>query len=119
MNTKHKGFSEIIAVAIFVAAIMFAQTAAFADEMVQGEVTSVNMSNNSFGLTRVNPVSGMSEKMTIVVPVDAKWNGINSMKDIHKGSHVQVDTHKVIRDIRGGWNIKAVSIAEMKSSRTR
>ena len=118
MNTKHGRLSETIAIAIFVAGIMVAQTA-FADQTVQGEVTSVNRTNNTFGMTWVNPKSGISEKLTIVVPVDAAWIGIKSLEDIHEGNRVQVDTHKIMRDIRGGWNITAISIADMEFPQTR
>ena len=123
VNTKHKGFSEAIAVAIFAAGILFAQPAAFASEIIQGEVQSVNKANNTFQLSWINPKSGNSEDATIFISSDSKLKGIQSLEYLHKGSHVRVEANKIVNghgnDIRGGWNLKAVSVVEMKSPKTQ
>ena len=102
--------TKSLVIALFVAGMMLAQANAFADEMIQGVVTSVDKSTNSFRLSWMNPAYGSSERLTIIVPKDVKLKGINSLEDLHEGSHVRVETHKILKDIRGGGSIEAENL---------
>ena len=102
--------TKSLLIALFVAGMMLVQADAFADEMIQGVVTWVNNTTNSFRVTWVNPPSGIPESLTIFVPWDVKLKGINSLEDLHEGSHVQVETHKIIRGVRAGRSIEAESL---------
>ena len=105
MKTK----SFVLSVAMFIAAMTMTEVAAFA-EMIQGVVTSVDKSNNSLRLSWVNPAYGSSERLTIILPRDAKLKGIDSLDRLHKGSHVQVETYKIMRGIRGGGSVEVQNL---------
>ena len=101
--------TKSLLIAVFVAGMMLVQANAFA-EMIEGVVTSVDKSTNSFRLSWMNPAYGSSERLTIIVPKDVKLKGINSLEDLHEGSHVRVETHKILKNIRGGGSIEAENL---------
>ncbi len=79
-----------IVIAMVAAGLMTAQAAAFADTL-QGVICSVDPANTSMRLSRLNPVTGIPEKVSIIFLKDVKLRGID---DLQEGVSVQIEAVK-------------------------
>lgn len=58
--------------------------------VIQGVVESINDINNSLRISRIDSETGRRERLNIMIPDNAKFEGVKSLDQVQVGTEVQL-----------------------------
>lgn len=94
--------------ALSAAGMMLMSGAAFA-EMISGKITSIDPTEKSFKLQRLDSASGKTQELEIKVEDQTRYDGIQSLVDLQVGDEIQVEADQNI--LTRAWKARSIASA--------